>query len=66
METRTFKWKYKRVELDAERSRLSTMLLDTGEKLMEIHSDISKRAFDKMMEDPIPKLEEIFKIGEQG
>lgn len=59
METRTFKWRYKRVELDAERSRLSTMLLDTSEELMKIHSDISKRAFDKMMGEPIEELNEL-------
>ena len=53
METRTFKWRHRRVELDAERQRFATKLLDLGEDLMKIHSEVEKRAFDKLMGDPI-------------
>jgi len=63
--TRTFRWRFRRAELDAERQRLATALLNTSEELMKIHSDISKKTFDSMMGDPITQIEKIFKIGEQ-
>ena len=63
--TRTEKWKYKRLKLECDRDILANALLNTSEELMEIHSEIIKNAFNRMMGDPIPKIDEIFKIGEQ-
>ena len=53
---RTHKWRYKRVALDAERESFSKQLLDLSEQAMELHSEISRRAFDGMMGDPITQL----------
>ena len=60
--TRTFKWRYKRVELDNERQRLATALLDLSEEAMKIHSEINKRAFDKLMGDPVKCIEGWFNV----
>lgn len=56
--TRTFKWRHKRVELDAERQRFASSLLSVSEEIMKVHSEINRRAFDEMMGDPIRKLNE--------
>ena len=62
--TRTEKWRYKRVQLDVERQKLATTLLNVSEELATLHSEIYSKTFNEMMGNPIPKIEKIFKIGE--
>ena len=67
METRTHKWKYKRLELQTEKERLMNQLMNVSENLMKFHSElIAGRCFDEMMGNPIAQLDSIFKIGEQN
>lgn len=60
--TRTEKWRYKRVEMEAERQRFATMLLNTSEELMKVHSDMSTRKssiLDEQMDDPLGRLDDL-------
>lgn len=60
--TRTEKWRYKRVQMDADKQRFQTMLLNASEKLMKIHSDMSTRKssiLDKQMDDPLGRLDDL-------
>ena len=60
--TRTEKWRYKRVQLDAEREMFANALLNVSEKLMKIHSDISMRKssiLDEQMDDPLGRLDDL-------
>ena len=59
---RADKWRYKRVQLDAEKQRFATMLLNASEELMQVHSDLNRKAFDEMMGNPIEHLEKIWEI----
>lgn len=65
--TRTEKWRYRRVLLETEKQILQTMLLNTSEDLMRIHSDMSNglltrsEALDRQMGNPIEQLESWFK-----
>ena len=56
---RTDKWRYKRVQLDAEKQKLQTMLVNTSEELMSVHSEISTSAFNTLMGDPLERLDEL-------
>lgn len=60
--TRTEKWRYKRVEMEAERQMFATMLLNTSEELMKVHSDMSTRKssiLDEQMDDPLGRLDDL-------
>lgn len=65
--TRTEKWRYKRVEMDAERQKFATALQNTCEKLMDVHSRIlieeaknnMVNALDSQMDYPLKKLDEM-------
>lgn len=60
--TRTEKWRYKRIEMDADKQRFQTMLLNTSEGLMKIHSDMSTRKssiLDEQMDDPLGRLDDL-------
>jgi hypothetical protein len=57
--TRTEKWKYKRLKLECDRDILANALLDTSEKLMSVHSEISQKAFNTLMGDPLERLDEM-------
>ena len=48
--------------MDAEKQRFATMLLNASEELMQVHSDLNKKAFDEMMGNPIEHLEKIWEI----
>lgn len=58
--TRMHKWHFKRIEMEAERDRLASSLLDVSEKIMKAHSEISKNAFDRMFDDPLEQLNEMW------
>ena len=66
---RTHKWRYKRLEMQTEKERLMNSLLSVSENLMKFHSELlanaSRESFDRMFDNPIAQLDEIFKIGEQ-
>lgn len=60
------KWRYKRVQMDAEKQRFQTMLLNTSEELMKVHSDMSNgiltrtaSILDEQMDDPLDRLDEL-------
>lgn len=60
--TRTEKWRFKRVQLDAEREMFANALLDTSEKIMKIHSDIyftKGRKMDEMFDSPLDQIDEL-------
>lgn len=65
--TRTEKWRYKRVELEAERQKFATALQNTCEELMKVHSQIlieeaknnMINALDNQMDYPLQKLDEM-------
>ena len=61
--TRTEKWRYKRVQMEAEREMFANALLNTSEKIMKIHSDIfaTKNAtkFDEMFDSPLDQIDEL-------
>ena len=66
--TRTEKWRYKRVELDAERQMFQTMLLNASEELMKVHSEITEsgslvrtaeRKLDDYFDTPLDQLDEL-------
>lgn len=60
--TRTEKWRYKRVQLEAEREMFANALLNVSEKIMKIHSDISMRkssVLDEQMDDPLGRLDDL-------
>lgn len=57
--TRTEKWKYKRLKLECDRDILANVLLNTSEKLMSVHSEISQKAFNTLMGDPLERLDEM-------
>ena len=61
--TRTEKWRYKRVQLDAEREMFANALLNVSEKLMKVHSDIfatkSATKLDEMFDSPLDQIDEL-------
>lgn len=60
--TRTEKWRYKRVQMEAERQMFATMLLNASEELMKVHSDMSTRKssiLDEQMDDPLGRLDDL-------
>lgn len=60
--TRTEKWRYKRLKLDCDRDILANALLNTSEKLMKVHSDMSTRKssiLDEQMDDPLGRLNDL-------
>ena len=62
--TRTDKWRYKRVQLDAEREIFANSLISVSEKLMKIHSDIfaTKKADNKLddyFNTPLDQIDEL-------
>lgn len=62
--TRTEKWRYKRVQLDAEREMFANALLNTSEKLMKIHSDIfgtksGTNRMDDLFDSPLDQIDEL-------
>ena len=61
--TRKEKWQYKRYQMKKDRDDMSDSLLDLSEKIMKTHSDIAVNSFNRMFDDPIDTLNEIFKIG---
>lgn len=61
--TRKEKWQYKRYQMKKDRDDMSDSLLDLSEKIMKTHSDIVVNSFNRMFDDPIEKLNEIFMIG---
>ena len=70
--TRTEKYKSLRYQLEKEKDALAKKLLitandltDVHSEIMDIHSDISRSAFDRMMGDPISQFEKISKISKE-
>ena len=70
--TRTEKYRDLRYQLKKEKDALARKLVYTANDLvdvhyeiMDIHSDISRSAFDRMMGDPISQLEKISKIAKE-
>ena len=64
METRTHKWRYKRLELQTEKECLMNEVMNLSENLMKFHSGLlASKCFDDMMGDPIACLDDVFKIG---
>ena len=62
--TRTEKWRYKRVQLDAEREMFANALLNTSEKMMKIHSDIFAtksvtNRMDDLFDSPLDQIDEL-------
>lgn len=61
--TRTEKWRYKRVQMEAEREMFANALLNTSEKIMKIHSDIyftkDNRKMDEMFDSPLDQIDEL-------
>ncbi|MBR0456500.1 MAG: hypothetical protein IJJ01_07495 [Firmicutes bacterium] len=55
--TRTFKYAELRKRLDKERTDLGNKCLDLSEDLSMIHSEVDRRAFDRMMGDPLAHLD---------
>ena len=63
--TRTEKWRYKRIEMDADKQRFQTMLLNASEELMKVHSDMSTRKssiLDEQMDDPLGRLDDLMSL----
>lgn len=58
--TRTEKWRYKRVQMEAERQMFATMLLNASEELMKVHSNIAKAPnLDDMFDSPLDQIDEL-------
>ena len=57
--TRTIKYAELRRKLDKERTEMADRLLNLSEELSLIHSEINKNAFDRMLDDPLQKLDEL-------
>lgn len=67
--TRTEKWRYKRVQLDAEREMFANALLNASEKIMKVHSDIfatrriddvyTKGNLDDLFDSPLDQIDEL-------
>ena len=60
--TRTEKWRYKRVQMEAERDVFANALLNTSEKIMKIHSDIfatRSRSLDDLFDSPLDQIDEL-------
>lgn len=60
METRTNKWRWKRVQMDADRQRFATTLLNASEELMLVHSYTNSHTLDDLMGDPVDCIESWF------
>ena len=62
--TRTEKYRYKRVQLDAEREMFANALLNASEKIMKIHSDIFAtksvtNRMDDLFDSPLDQIDEL-------
>lgn len=61
--TRTKKWRYKRVWLDAEREMFANALLNVSEKIMKIHSEMHiagrSRSLDDLFDSPLDQIDEL-------
>lgn len=55
--TRTFKYAELRKRLEKERTDLGNKCLDLSEDLSMIHSQVERRAFERMMGDPLEQLD---------
>ena len=60
--TRTFKYAELRKRLDKERTDLGNKCLDLSEDLSMIHSQVERRAFERMMGDPLEQLDAMLGI----
>ena len=71
--TRMFRWRFKRLEMENTKEALQMMLLKTSEELMKVHSDLSnglltkticvnERTLDDLFDDPISQIEKMMEI----
>lgn len=61
--TRTEKFRYKRVQMEAERDVFANALLNVSEKIMKIHSEMHiadrSRSLDDVFDSPLDQIDEL-------